>query len=925
MSDIETLKEQINLHELADLLGMKRAASARAGRSDALYHSPVREDKHPSLSVYCREGVQRWKDHASGEGGSCIDLVIYAGRAQSVADASRWLHEAFNIPVTRSGFMEPVQQSKQEWIASRCLKSPRESLSYLVDERGISQSVAEYACNSKTIGYSDYTSSIPAGEAFHGGQAVAFICRDVASRKVSAVEYRYFDASLNGGIKNHCHGHKSEAFWCINHGNLKAAHTVVLVESAINALSVETAVDQFRDLKGWTALALLGASNLEEKDWSLLAGKKVVVAMDNDEPSEQEGALNGFRPGSVAAWKIHEKLLGRNIACHLVDHSRWDELNDLNDILREKGAQSVRNALINLEPWLIPGLSGNVGKGRPRLYLPEHDYARYWQFRVKEDFTSFQREVTDREGESHLVTEDLCGFRVAALSRVQVQSATATMSGSHDNQPSIIFAASVQSARHGHRLIRQVFTDEQLYNPDRWRGFGGAIFKPAQFSRMLNILERATRIGGREALNFVGLAWRNGQPALNEGPDCYFTEPDKQCPYHNLQFPSGKITDAAQVIDAYQSTFGQNAATMLLAWSLGAHLKALLGFWPHMIVQADKGAGKSTLIKRLESTIGFTMFSGQSLQTEFRLVTSVSHTSQPVGWEELSARRSDIIDKAVALLQETYQYTITRRGADLTEYVLCAPVLLAGEDVPVQSLLGKVVRTELSRKGPVMDDALPPFPVRQWLSFLARLNRFRVKELYQKHQAEALAHCSSRTDDNGVSRMVGNYAALATSWTLLCEFSSIPAEQGGFLQDLMQTMNSHVLETSNEREPWVWIMEIILGEIDAGQFQRPYKYEKAGDDHLLYIRTPHIMQHLSQTPSLRAKFDALPVKSDRVLKKQLIKAGIIRKEFEDRERRIEGKRCAHMSGLSLGRLEAYGLSPMLPEESPEYLSARAGI
>lgn len=57
----------------------------------------------------------------------------------------------------------------------------------------------------------------------------------------------------------------------------------------------------------------------------------------------------------------------------------------------------------------------------------------------------------------------------------------------------------------------------------------------------------------------------------------------------------------------------------------------MLGFWPHITVQADKGAGKSTLIKRLERTIAFTMFSVQSLQTEFRLLTSISHTSHPVG------------------------------------------------------------------------------------------------------------------------------------------------------------------------------------------------------------------------------------------------------------------------------------------------------
>ena len=49
------------------------------------------------------------------------------------------------------------------------------------------------------------------------------------------------------------------------------------------------------------------------------------------------------------------------------------------------------------------------------------------------------------------------------------------------------------------------------------------------------------------------------------------------------------------------------------------------------------------------------------------------------GYEMLSARKVEIIDKAVAMLQESYQYTPTQRGAEMTDYLLSAPVLLAGE------------------------------------------------------------------------------------------------------------------------------------------------------------------------------------------------------------------------------------------------------
>ena len=62
-------------------------------------------------------------------------------------------------------------------------------------------------------------------------------------------------------------------------------------------------------------------------------------------------------------------------------------------------------------------------------------------------------------------------------------------------------------------------------------------------------------------------------------------------------------------------------------------------------------------------------------------------------------------------MQECYQYTLTRRGSDMTEYLLSAPVLPAGEDVPVRSLIGKLVQTDLTgKKGPVMPEDLPQFP-----------------------------------------------------------------------------------------------------------------------------------------------------------------------------------------------------------------------
>lgn len=656
-------------------------------------------------------------------------------------------------------------------------------------------------------------------------------------------------------------------------------------------------------------------------------GLRAKIDNDNDEPFADGHPRAGHRPGPEAAWALYERLMSLDISAVLVDQADWladladgekarKPINDVNDYLQLRGPAELARALEQFEPWLIAGMAGDATRrGRPRIYLPSHDFAQYWRFRVRPDFTSYitKMDRNDETGTETPVMTDLCGFRVAAISRVSVASATSTMTGDADQAPTVYFAVSVQAPRHGAKLVRRVMLDDQLHNVDQWGKFG-PIWAPAPFKRMVNILERGADLGARQAANFVGLAWRDGRLIVNEGPDCYFTEAEKQCPYHNLTFPSGPIGDARRVITAYQSTFKQNAATIALVWALGGHLKALLGFWPHITIQANKGAGKSTLIKRLERSLAFTMYSGQSLQTEFRLLTSISHTSHPVGWEELSARRQDVIDKAVGLLQENYQYTVTRRGSEMTEYLLCAPVMLAGEDVPVRSLLGKLVRSTLTgKRGPLLPDDLPRFPVRQWLELLAGLDKRAVLEQYAALRDKALTNCRASGEDDGAKRMAGNYAAVALAWRYLCEFAGMDPSEGDFPRDLLTEMNGHIAETSADREPWVWIMETVLSEIDGGNYKHPYTFDTVDGEFSLLLRTGHVMDHIAHTSALRDKWNGLPVKSDRVFKSQLKHAGVIVGEKEV-ERRIYTRRVPYLTPISLQRLSAFGLHVAVRED-----------
>lgn len=920
MASINELKARIDLHDLAAKLGLQRPGG------NGNYRSPNGDDKNPSLSIF--NGGKAFKDFKADVGGDVVSFIMHVEGIADVPSAMRRLHELYGIPFDKPDDPQPRRErSKAEFIAEQCVKDPQRAIEYLVG-RGVPAETVRHAIARGAVGFNDWVNPTKQpGEFGYGGDAVAFVCRDLHTSFVRAVDFRFLDPAPNGGVKTKSVGDKDGVPFFVDRAALAKARTVVIVESAINALCVEAC-----GLPLTAALAIRGTSAWHGTDWRALAGKQVLLALDADQADDK-----GVRPGAKAAWAIYDALCAQNISALMLDQGEWykNGWNDIADIAQGAGIETLRECLRAIEPWSIAGLPGKDSPpGRSRVFLPAHDFAIYWRYRVKADFTSYVAKVeTDPEGEGgeQLKIEDVAGFRVAAVSRVTIQSATATMSGEADAQPNTVFAVSVQTPRHGAQLVRRVFTDERLHNVDHWKKFG-PVFAMPKFLRLVNVLERSAECGARDALNFVGLAWRNGRTVVNEGPDCYFTEPEKQCPYHNLTFPSGHVADARRVIDAYQATFSNNAATQLLVWALGAHLKAFTGFWPHMIVQARKGSGKSTLIKRLERSIGMTMFGGQSLQTEFRLLTSVSHTSMPVGWEEISARRQDIINTAVAMLQESYQHTVTRRGTDLTEFLISAPVLLAGEDVPVKSLTGKVVRVSLEKKGSLISENLPRFPVREWLQFLAGLDRARVAQLIGaveraawkravaspdssanvQGKAAAAEDDTAPSHDPGAARMVSNYAAVAAAWALLCEFAGIPVEQGDFLRDLRATMNAHIRETTGDREPWVWILERALSEIESNQFTYPYKFDIENGELCLLLQPGHIMDHLSGTSRLRDEFNSLPIKSARVFKRQLQDAGVIVKDGLDKH--INKRRYGHLTALGINRLEEYGLHVSVPED-----------
>lgn len=899
----ESLKAAINLHDLADKLGLKR--KGQSGN----YHSPQHPDKTPSLSI--TPNGFGWKDWSSDTGGSCIDLVLYCRPdITTPMDAARTLSEWYGIPAPKNQSTKVDREKKSipEYIAERCLEQADLAIPYL-SSRGIGETVIKAAIQKRTLGWSLWSSEkVPRGEPNHGGPAAAFIVRSLETRHIEAVDMRFENPDLNGGTKTQCHGIKEGAIWTSDPIRLAKAKTVYVVESPINALSVECCPLP----PSCAALAIRGTGNADKIDVAFLKGKRVIIALDHADSINER---TGQRPGLFAAWKLIDRLVANDISAMLVDMQDWDEGTDVNDVLMNHGADFLWACLRRLESWLISGMPGGGARlsGTRRIFLPEHDNKVYWRYRVREDFTQYVDEFKDNDdGHRSETLGDLCSFRLAGLSRLRVQGHLATINGTPDTQSETVFGISAQTPRHGSLLQREVVDDRQLFNLEWWRSRFGAIFKPAQFQRMLNILERSADLASRDVVNFVGIAWRDGEPAALEGNDCYFIEPAKQCLYHNMAFPRGQHESARQIITAYQATFKENAAAIPFVWALGAHLKALLGFYPHFQMQAEKGSGKSKLLESMQASLAFQVLSGQMLKTDHRRRASVSYTSHPVGWDEFSKLPKSVLSEIDGLLQSTYRFEFTRVGSALTPYLMCAPVMLAGEEVDVTSLQSKICRSSLTaaKQGPIIPHNLPQFPVWQWLQFIAKFKQEEIKGMYAKCFSFCQKNSRTSIEDATGRRMMENYAAIMLSWHLLCKFAEIDTDQGAFIDDLLAEMNSHIAETDGSRLPWVWIMEILLSEIDANRFDHSFcwghvQVPEGANEAALFLRPSHVMDHISSAPHLRNKFDALPIKTGRIFKKQLETSGVV--IDNDAERVIRGCRTAHLSAISLKRLEKLGL------------------
>ncbi|MCP5197317.1 MAG: hypothetical protein H6974_11100 [Gammaproteobacteria bacterium] len=105
------------------------------------------------------------------------------------------------------------------------------------------------------------------------------------------------------------------------------------------------------------------------------------------------------------------------------------------------------------------------------------------------------------------------------------------------------------------------------------------------------------------------------------------------------------------------------------------------------------------------------------------------------------------------------------------------------------------------------------------------------------------------------------------------------------------------MDEDTDDPDWKRILDTLLEEIEKGRYLYPYRFDKVGDADCLLIRTAHIMDYLKGAEHLATFYRSLDSTSDRVLKRELQRAGVLVATRLDPV--INGHRLGHAVAIDL--------------------------
>ncbi|MBF0108029.1 MAG: toprim domain-containing protein [Magnetococcales bacterium] len=846
------LKESIDLHDLANRLGLQRQ---KEGEN---YRAPWREDKKPSLSVFA-DG-RKWKDHGSAEGGDCIDLVKRV-KGVDTQEAMRFLHELYGFPFDRPANDPPDQANHENaaikiWTKTKNHKNLHFSAQYLTETRKLpADRVTSW--QGQSFGYSDWSPS--KGNAKEHGPAVTFpvVNKDGV---VTAVNMRYLEEGHEPKMR--FLGEASGGFF-IPDLAIRKAPIIWLVESPIDALTLTAA--------GCPAMAFLSVSMAGAFPFSWLKDhQRLMILADNDPP------------GMKAAATLYHRAISGGVTVQWVE---WiQDFKDPNDALQAgKSLEQIRTWANKADTSMFPAKD---------VFVPTHEFGRLNHFICYLDTTEYHRETED--GPEY---KPVAGFRVYRLDPIIIHHpATAIDPSDSGNSARKVLVAYRRTD--SNVIQRRVIGSEDISSSNVLQKLGH-LHNARQMALLLQTLGRDQR-HSQESVGVIGLVHVGGKLQLMDAKNSHLT--DEECVYHRLHIPSAPPGSARGILEQVDGLMKQHLGVIQLGWFLGSLMKVFLGFWPHLVIGGHSGSGKTVIAGIMQKLIGFDLKESSELQTPYRRMKAISNHLYPVLFDEISRIDPKDCDDFVNLMHVSYRASVRHHGMKGV-FLVAAPVCLIGQDNPITdaAINTKIVQFDMDgMKNEVgMFTPKTPFPVREWAHFLMdRWDKVKANERLKIHTQSLFKHLKRDPSDTNIGRLVDNYAALQFALEEVFTFSGYTND--AVWQTVVDLMNQHLVETALVRRESLAIMEKLAEEITlANRHETPIPFlvdEKEGGR--LFIHTATIL------PFLEKRGHHFPVTTSKRLVAHLSRDGLL---LGRNVRKTIGPNVYKCAVLSLRKLEKLGV------------------
>lgn len=269
---LDEIKARLSIPEAARLLGM----NWQPGKSCV---SPFRPDKHPSFSVFDDE--RRWRDHASGEGGTVIDFIQTALDVP-LKEAIQWAREKCGGPVPAAAFAAGAVMKKKpgETKAAKCptLRPARAGeLEALAKLRGFTVETLAEAQGRGLLAFADVW-----------GRVAWLVCdpggRIAEGRRLDGLPWEAYGRMP----ARKCHAWGGQKSWPVNLEEAARCSKLALVEGGPDALAV-LEIMRREGAADVDVVALLGAANtrLDAAALPFFKGKIVRLFPHADEAGQR--------------------------------------------------------------------------------------------------------------------------------------------------------------------------------------------------------------------------------------------------------------------------------------------------------------------------------------------------------------------------------------------------------------------------------------------------------------------------------------------------------------------------------------------------------------------------------------------------------------------------------------------------------------